>query len=652
MTNEPGRGAGAPGGKDSALTTQLYRELFQLAPIEVHIWQVLRDASGEICNWRLVDANPAALASWGMRHADSVGRTADTLFPETDAVATFLPVVEQIMATGEALSWETDFEGTGQILRMVSFPIRDHFVSTGFDVTDLRHNEKALSEALLNLQQAIRAGGVGLWDWDLQTNQVHFSPEWKRQLGHEPEGIGDRFEEWSDRLHPDDREATLAGVAACVEQARPSHEAVFRLRHRDGSWRWILAQSSLVLDDGGRPLRMLGSHLDITERKLLEERVLATQKLESVGTLAAGIAHDFNNLLSAVVGNLSLLGDVITTDPETRELLDEIENATERARALTFQLLTFSRGGAPVREVASTRELIEHAASFVTRGSRSRCAFSFAPDLANVEADPGQIAQVVENLVINADQAMSEGGTIRIDAATVDLEPANAFGLAPGPYVRLAIADDGPGIEAADRARIFDPFFTTKAEGSGLGLSSSQAIARHHGGVLSVASRSGEGAVFTLHLPASSRSVEARPATEVLRGTGRILVMDDDAAIRSLMERMLDRLGYTCETVADGDEACRALELAIADGQRQDLLILDLTIPGSDSGTDVLARLRALAPDVPAIVTSGYSEDDALAHPGAHGFQGRLRKPLNLATLGAELDRVLEARRRDAADAS
>lgn len=619
----------------------LYRSLFEHAPVEVHIWQVLRDARGQICNWRLVDANPAALAAWGRRLEDVVGLCTDAIFPGANAVGTFLPIVQEIMASGRARQWETEFAGTRQILRMISSPVGDCFVSTGFDVTPERARQRDMELALQRVTQATQAGGVGLWDWDLRTNEVHYSDEWKRQLGHAPDEIADTFEEWRCRVHPDDLGPTLSRVRATIEDPQKAYDVVFRMRHKDGSYRSILAQSSIVRDATGQIHRMVGSHIDITERQRLEQRLRETQKLESLGTLAAGIAHDFNNLLTAITGNLSLLRDAPADSSEAPVLLKALEDAAARASGLTKQLLTFAKGGAPVRDLATIRELIVDAAVFVTRGSRAQCVFCIAEDLAAVSADLGQISQVIDNLVINAMQAMPQGGTIRIAARNEALGGQHLTGLDAGSYVRINVIDEGTGITPEDLSRIFDPFFTTKPTGSGLGLSTSHSIVERHGGRITVESTVGKGTVFTVWLPAAEGTVSRVESPRPVAGSGRILVMDDDPTIRLVVQRMLERLGYAAEACSDGDETVARYGAAMSADQAYDAVILDLTIPGREGGAQVLHRLQALHPQVVAIVASGYADDDVLAHHGAHGFMGRLRKPFDMTSLSIELARVL-----------
>lgn len=620
----------------------LYRSLFEYAPMEVHIWQVVRDGQGVIITWRLVDANPTALSVWGRRLEEIIGQTTEEIFPASDPVRTFLPIVDEIMTTGRPKQWEASFTGTGQVLHMVSSPVEDCFVSMGFDVTPERIRKRELEHALQRVTQATQAGGVGLWDWDLQSNEVHYSDEWKRQLGHAPDEITDTVEEWRSRVHPDDLEPTMAKVRTAIEDPRHPLDVVFRMRHKDGSYRSILAQSSLLLDEAGRPHRLVGSHIDITERRQMEERVRETQKLESLGTLAAGIAHDFNNLLTAVTVNLSLLREIPQQLPQACVLMKAVEEATGRATALTKQLLTFAKGGAPVRAVASIRELILDSATFVARGSNARCEFALPEGLAPVNVDAGQISQVIGNLVINAIQAMPQGGTIRIGADNVDLGGESAAGLPAGRYVRITVADEGTGIAPAHLQRIFDPFFTTKPSGSGLGLSTSFSIVARHGGLLSVESTMGFGSTFTIHLPASCAEVPRTQTPRMVSGTGRILVMDDDEMIREVLRGALEYLGYACDACASGLETVTLYQEALRSDRPYDAVILDLTIPGQEGGVQVLTLLQKLDPHVVAIVASGYADDGILAKHDTHGFRGRLNKPFDLTSLSIEMARVLQ----------
>lgn len=268
-SNGPGAGASNPDPSSPQLGL-LFRRFFEHAPLEVHIWQVVRDPGHAIINWRLVDANPAALTSWGRRLEEVLGRTADEIFPDADVVRTFLPLVEVVMASGQPRQWEMPFAPTAQVLRMVSVPVGDCFVSTGVDVTAERARQQELEHALQQVMQATQAGGVGLWDWDLRTQAVRYSDEWKRQLGHAPDEVADSFEEWRTRVHPDDLGPTLAAAQATLEDPQTPYDVTLRMRHRDGTYRWVIGQGSVFRDETGRPYRMLGSQIDITEQRRLK----------------------------------------------------------------------------------------------------------------------------------------------------------------------------------------------------------------------------------------------------------------------------------------------------------------------------------------------------------------------------------------------
>jgi signal transduction histidine kinase len=399
------------------------------------------------------------------------------------------------------------------------------------------------------------------------------------------------------------------------------------------------------LDDGTVALLAL----DITERERLEQEKVRSQRLESLGLLAGGIAHDFNNILTAILGNLSLLRLRLGEAGEERgRLVVDAEKAALRARDLTRQLLTFSRGGAPVKKRVDLRALVRDVAEFVLHGSPVRLELALPDQPLAAELDPGQIGQVIQNLVINADQAMPGGGTLRIRGERMMLEPQDPpTMLAPGPYIRLTVADEGAGIAPEVRDRIFDPYFTTKEQGSGLGLTTSYSIVRRHGGHLDVHSISGQGATFTVLLPAAEQVDEPEHTAAPVSpsGSGRVLVMDDEVMILTLTRAILGHMGYQVAVAEHGEAAIRAYEEAMAGGARFDAVILDLTIPGGLGGLETIARLRALDPTVRAIVSSGYSEDPVMAHYAAYGFAGVAMKPYTAEYLGDVLARVLARER-------
>ncbi len=380
---------------------------------------------------------------------------------------------------------------------------------------------------------------------------------------------------------------------------------------------------------------------DITRKRREEEELQRTSKLESLGTLAGGIAHDFNNLLTGIISNTSLAREGIKGSRAARRLLGDVEAAAVRASSLTKQLLTFSRGGLPVKTRVSLKELIERSVRFCLSGSNVAGHTELDADLLAVEVDPGQIEQVLHNLVINADQAMPAGGSVVVSARNCTVEPGSELPLEPGAYVRVGVRDTGEGIAEENRRRIYDPYFTTKTDGSGLGLTTAFSIVRRHHGHLCCSSTGGRGTEFSVYLPASPGPVRRDPRrrAKAVTGHGRILAMDDDPSVRLVLERLLSRAGYEVTVVSDGDTALELYRRAHAHGDRFDAVIMDLTVPGGKGGKQTARELLALDPDARIIVVSGYSADPVLADYKAYGFSAMVAKPFQTS----ELTRVVRA---------
>ena len=395
---------------------------------------------------------------------------------------------------------------------------------------------------------------------------------------------------------------------------------------------------------------------EIADRERMEQELLKAQKLESLGVLAGGIAHDFNNLLTSILGNVSMAQLDFDGSHPAREELARAERATLRAQDLTQQLLTFSKGGAPVKKTTSIAELVRESAGFALHGGKVKCDFQLPGDLWLVDIDAGQMSQVIHNLAINADHAMPAGGVLAVRGENVVLPGTAALSLPAGRYVKISIRDTGMGIPGEYLARIFDPYFTTKQRGSGLGLATSYAIIRKHGGSIAVESVMGKGTAFDLYLPASDAT--ERPAgrddVRLRTASGRVLIVDDEEDVRETAGNALRRLGYS---VAFAEEGSRAIEMyreAREAGAPFDVVIMDLTIPGGMGGRETLPRLREIDPCVRAIVSSGYSNDPVMAEYENHGFAGMVAKPYRIKDLGLVVHQVLEgsrAQRRDAATA-
>ena len=383
---------------------------------------------------------------------------------------------------------------------------------------------------------------------------------------------------------------------------------------------------------------------DITERQRMEEKLQNTAKMESIGILAGGIAHDFNNILTAVLSNLTLLQLDLGGMPEQAGLLDEAVLATKRAGELTLQLLTFSKGGDPVRSAVHLQEVIKEAATFSHRGSGVKSEFGMPADLWAADVDKAQISQVIQNLVINATQAMPQGGTLLI-AASNERVPAGAHPvLAEGDYVRITVADTGAGIPPEHLGKIFDPYFTTKLQGHGLGLATVFSIVKRHQGHIEVSSVLGKGTTFTFWLPAAKESLAAAvqpPSFPAAGKRARILFMDDEEPILKMAEKLMLRMGLEFESVADGKAAVERYVQAKESGRPFDLVVMDLTIPGGMGGREAISVLMAYDPKARAIVSSGYSSDLAMSDFRKHGFRGMVAKPYDVSELASVIRGVL-----------
>jgi PAS domain S-box-containing protein len=385
---------------------------------------------------------------------------------------------------------------------------------------------------------------------------------------------------------------------------------------------------------------------DITERKKSEAERLIMQKLQSVGTLAGGIAHDFNNILLGLFGNISIAMDDLSKEHPSYAPLEEAEKSMSRAVRLTKQLLTFSKGGDPVKESVSLGDMVTEVARFDLTGSNVSLICQAAEDVWPVDADRGQIQQVVSNLVINARQAMPNGGHLIVTLENADLPAEAVPSLKKGRYVKVSVQDEGEGISPKVIAKIFDPYFTTKQSGNGLGLATVWSIINKHNGHIGVVSELGKGTTFTFFLPVASSPLtdeSTPPASEcpAPTRTAKILVMDDEASVCRLVVRMLASCGYSVATAPNAQEALALYRQARETEAPFDLVIMDLTIPGGPGGKDVIKDLLELDPHVRAIVSSGYAEDPIMSDPAAYGFKGTVAKPYTARSLREVVASVL-----------
>lgn len=390
---------------------------------------------------------------------------------------------------------------------------------------------------------------------------------------------------------------------------------------------------------------------DITEKRKLETELLTVRKLESVGTLAGGIAHDFNNLLAVILGNVSFCKALIDPADKLYQRLTDAENATLRGKDLTYRLLTFSKGGEPLKKVMFLKNIIRDVSRLALSGSNVKFSFKISDDLYQAEIDEGQIRQVIHNIVMNAKEAMLDGGKVTIRADNIVVHSQDNAPLAEGEYVRISIEDQGQGIPEEDIPRIFDPYFTTKeignTKGMGLGLAICYSIVKNHNGYITAESRRGEGTAIHVYLPASVKDsdkerIQTTKTTETKKNN--ILYMDDEEALRNIVGQMLTHLGYDVSFAADGDEAIRLYSHAFPSEKPFDLVIMDLTIPGGMGGKEAILKLRDIDPAIKAIVSSGYSNDPIMNNFRQYGFAGAIAKPYAVEILGETIRQVLADR--------
>ncbi len=385
------------------------------------------------------------------------------------------------------------------------------------------------------------------------------------------------------------------------------------------------------------------------ERKQMAQEMVRTQKLETIGILAGGIAHDFNNILTSILGNISLVKMEISQEdqPEIFEILGDAELASLRAKDLANQLLTFSKGGAPIKKTTNLFELIHDTVTFALRGSNVRCNLDVDPEMWAVNVDPNQIHQVLNNVIINANQAMPNGGEITIQVKNIQANEITIRNFTEGKFIEIAIKDQGVGISAENLSKIFDPYFTYgKDNGSGLGLTTSYSIIKRHEGDMWAESEIGVGSTLFILLPASSEEMNQIFHQAVTSSSSEnhhytILIMDDEIGVRTILAKMLKRLDYSVIETANGVELIEAYEASLSGPQPVDVLILDLTIPGGLGGEKAMNILRKKYPHVKAIVSSGYSNDPIMANYSKFGFDGVLMKPFTIKNLKLTLSKVL-----------
>ncbi|HAO93821.1 MAG: hypothetical protein A2X99_09570 [Deltaproteobacteria bacterium GWB2_55_19] len=511
--------------------------------------------------------------------------------------------------------------------------------------------EDALRRNESSLEYAQHMARLGHWELDIPANRLHWSKEIYNIFEISPQEFEASYEAFLSAVHPDDRALVDSAYMESVKSGRP-YEIAHRLLLKNDTVKHVIEKGFTEYAPDGSPARSVGTVQDITERRKMDEELLKMEKLESLGILAGGIAHDFNNVLTGIIGNIYFARESLDKD-RREQALNEAEKAAMHAKELTGQLLTFARGGSPIKKTAVVSEIVRTSAEFMLRGSNVRCEFSFADSLKTAAVDPGQISQVISNIILNAKQAMPEGGVVKVSAGNADAWTDKRLPFKDGSYVRISIEDNGPGIPEEIRHKVFDPYFTTKNEGNGLGLASVYSIIARHNGHVSFDSTPGVGTVFHIYLPASNESVAESPAgpagpdAAITQGHhGRLLVMDDEEMIRDIALEILETSGYEARSASSGEEAIKMYQKAFEAGSPFDVVIMDLTIPGGMGGKEAIQMLKEIDPAIKAIVSSGYSDDPIMAEYERYGFIGVVVKPYRVQELCEAVSTAINAGRR------
>ena len=604
-----------------------FRNLFNNA--EVGMFRTRLDGSA------VLDVNNKYLSILGLTHDDNIiGKSSNSFWADLNERE---EIIKKLTAQGRVDNFECRLiRKDGAVINCLTSmklypePKGGKLEGSIVDVTErkrlqeeLARSEALMSTAIENLPIIFymidRNGmfrlsiGAGLKGLGLEQNQV---------VGQSAFDIYKEFPEITDSIH-----RSLGGEKVHFE----SHVA-------GSSYLNICVPFS---DQQGGFAGIVAVALDITERRRMEEELQKSQKLEALGLLAGGIAHDFNNLMGGIFGYIDIASEE-TKESNVTSYLSKAMNTIDRARALTRQLLTFAKGGGPVQQIGNLFPFVQETATFALSGANVSCHFEVPQDLWACNFDKNQIGQVIDNLIINAQQAMPVGGTIELSARNITLAEKEHPILSKGNYIKISVKDCGIGIPKELIAKIFDPFFTTKATGHGLGLATCYSIVKKHEGCIDVESEPGKGSTFKVYLPASSEAApEETLSIRRHKGTGTIIVMDDEEVIRTSTRKMLEIMGYNVVCKNDGKAVLDFFASETGAGHKFAGMLFDLTIPGGMGGIEAVAEIRKLGasgPQLPVIVLSGYSDDPAMKNPGKYGFSASLSKPFTMAELSEMLN--------------
>ncbi len=576
-----------------------------------------------------------------IKYNDFIGKRVQDVFPEALS-RLFENVIDKTFSSGRlnVLNYRLKYEGGYRFFEARFIKLSDEYVLAL--VRDITRE----TELQRKLDVTLRSIGDAVISTDPEGRIVFLNPQAERLTGwKEKDVLGKNFEEVFHIVYKDAEDALENPIAKVINSGRATGVDTATLISKDGSKRIIEYNVSPILTKDGDLLGVVLVFRDVTEKKKIEQELMKAEKLRSIGILAGGIAHDFNNTLASMLGYIELLRMHIK-DPELIEKLDKLIDAVFRGKELAYKLLTFSKGGFMKKEKINVANIIKDIVDFTLAGSNIKVNYYIDEDIWDIEVDKTQIEQVIQNIVINAKEAMSEGGTIEVRVKNVIIENEESP-IPPGEYVRIDIKDSGPGIPEEILDKIFDPFFTTKEMGSGLGLSICYSIVKQHNGYIGVESEEGRGTLFTIYFPRIEDKDIKKETTEETKkdskGKGeRILIMDDEENIREILREELKILGYKVSEAADEEEAINKYREAMEKDSPFDAVILDLTLPGGIGGRAVAEEIRKMDKDAVIIISSGYSDDEIVANYRAYGFRGVLKKPFTLEDLISVLNSIFD----------
>jgi two-component system, cell cycle sensor histidine kinase and response regulator CckA len=516
------------------------------------------------------------------------------------------------------------------------------------DVTEQRKAAEDLREIKERYDAAVLGSASGLWDWNIQTNEVFYAPRFKEMLGYEDDEFPGVLASFVDHVHPDDQSGASLAVKQHLRDRLPFN-VEYRLRTKSGEYRWFNARAQALWNAEGWAYRMAGSIVDISERRLLEERYHQSQRLEAIGRLAGGIAHDFNNMLGVILVHCDGLHEALPIDSPEWQSVRQIKMASTRSADLTRQLLAFSRKQILLPSILDLNATVNEISFMVNSliGDDIELIVRPGEGLERVKADPGQIHQVVMNLMVNARDAMPHGGQILIETKNVHWEgqqlPSN-LQVTPGTYVMLSVSDNGSGMEPDVLQHIFEPFYTTKqqGEGTGLGLATVYGIVKQSEGYVVAESQPGKGTTFKIYLPKVEAELSAHmadpPKADLTGGDETILLAEDEPLLREIFRMQLEDAGYTVLEAPNGKEATR---VAQHHHKKIHLLLTDLVMAGGTNGLELAAQLNTTQPGIKVVYMTGYTAD-VIDPKGMAVMQDRiLQKPFSSASLLRKIREVL-----------